>query len=177
MLLDLSSASLKRTRNTSSVLVSWGATPHSGKTKVGNQFGDFFSYVTKARSVYERAMNFLLCYLHLSYLVWQESTNCIPTKMRASCSSSGSSSDYGSRGPKFDSHWEVDFFLFSFIFLNQWCMLNQVPRGGTTDFSTLKERNVGLAVQLEAKKSLKCTERATNDYCTGSFKKTSSTYL
>ena len=120
---------------------------------MGNQFGEFFSYVTKARSVYERAMNFLLCYLHLSYLVWQESTNCIPTKMRASCSSSGSSSDYGSRVPKFDSHWEVDFFLFSFIFLNQWCMLNQVHRGGTTDFSTLKEKNGGLAVQLEEKQA------------------------
>ena len=100
-------------------------------------------------------MNFLLCYLHLSYLVWQESTNCIPTKIRASCSSSSSSSDYGSRGPKFDSHWEVDFFLFSFIFLNQWCMLNQAPRGGTSDFSTFQERN-GALVCLTRQDRINC---------------------
>ena len=28
-------------------------------------------------------------------------------------SSSGSVSDYGSRGPRFESHWELGFFLFS----------------------------------------------------------------
>ena len=54
-------------------------------------------------------------------------------------SSSGSASDYGSRGPGFDSrcHWELGFFLsllflFSFLSFNQWCILDQVPRGGAT---------------------------------------------
>ena len=51
-------------------------------------------------------------------------------------SSSGSTSDYGLRGPGFNSHWELGFFsrlfLFSFSSVNQWCVLNQVPRGGAT---------------------------------------------
>ena len=52
-------------------------------------------------------------------------------------SSSGSTSDYGLRGPEFDSHWELDFFLFSYLsYLNQWCVLNQVPRGGATQLIT-----------------------------------------
>ena len=50
-------------------------------------------------------------------------------------SSSGSTSDNGSRGPGFDSHWELGFFsLFSFSFssVNQWSVLNQFPWGGAT---------------------------------------------
>ena len=42
-------------------------------------------------------------------------------------------SDYGIRGREFNSHWElVLFLLFSFLSLNQWCVLKQVPHGGAT---------------------------------------------
>ena len=47
-------------------------------------------------------------------------------------SSSSSTSDYGLRGPEFDSHRELCFFLLFPISINQWCFLNQVPRGGAT---------------------------------------------
>ena len=46
-------------------------------------------------------------------------------------SSSGSTSDYGSRGPRFDSCWELAFFLFSSQSYQK-CVLNQVPWGGAT---------------------------------------------
>ena len=46
-------------------------------------------------------------------------------------SSSGSTLENRSGGPEFDSHWE-DFFLFFPNSLNQWCVLNQVARGGAT---------------------------------------------
>ena len=45
-------------------------------------------------------------------------------------SSSGSTSDYVSRGPGFDSRWELGFFLYSLSY--QKCVLNQVFRGGAT---------------------------------------------
>ena len=49
-------------------------------------------------------------------------------------SSSGSTLDYRLRGPGFDSRrCELGFFsLFSFSCFNQWCVLNQVSRGGAT---------------------------------------------
>ena len=49
-------------------------------------------------------------------------------------SSSGSTPDYFSRGPKFDSRWELGFFsiIFSFPSVKQWCVLDLGPRGGAT---------------------------------------------
>ena len=48
-------------------------------------------------------------------------------------SSSGSTSDYRSRGRGFDSCWELGFFsLFCFSSFNQLRILNQVPSGGAT---------------------------------------------
>ena len=70
-------------------------------------------------------------------------------------SSSGSTSDYGTRGPGFDSRQELGFFLFSFLSLNQWRVLNQVPHEGETQliFQISLEKTGGLAVQLEAKQA------------------------
>ena len=69
-------------------------------------------------------------------------------------SSSGSTSDYESGGPKFDSHWELGFFvLFSFLSLSQSVVH---PKTGpsrrciNTDFQ-LNNKNEGLAEQLKAK--------------------------
>ena len=58
-----------------------------------------------------------------------------------------------SRGPGFNSRWELGFFPYTFLSLNQWCALNQVPHGGATllIFQISLEKNGGLAVQLEAK--------------------------
>ena len=47
-------------------------------------------------------------------------------------SSSGSTWNYVSRGPEFESQWELGFFLLFPFSLNQWCVLNQVPRVGAT---------------------------------------------
>ena len=45
----------------------------------------------------------------------------------------GGTSDYRSRGPEFDSRWELGFFpLLFFPSLNQWRVLSQVPRGKAT---------------------------------------------
>ena len=66
--------------------------------------------------------------------------------------SSGSTSDYWSRGPYFDSLWELSFYLFPFPSLNQWCVLNQVPRGGDYCLLVL-EKHGGLGVQLDAKQA------------------------
>ena len=43
-------------------------------------------------------------------------------------------------------------FLFSFVSVNQWCVLNQVARGGAT-LLLFPKKNGGSAVQLEAKAS------------------------
>ena len=42
--------------------------------------------------------------------------------------------------------------LFPFSSVNQWCVLNQVPRGGAT-LLLFPKKNGGLAVQLEAKQA------------------------
>ena len=60
-----------------------------------------------------------------------------------------------SRGPGFNSRWELGFFLFSFLSLNQWCAFNQVPHGGASllIFKISLEKNGGLTVQLETKQA------------------------
>ena len=55
--------------------------------------------------------------------------------------SSGSKSDYGSRGPEFNSRWKLGFFLLSSL-TYQKCVLNQVPRGGATLLIFLYIKNV-----------------------------------
>ena len=46
------------------------------------------------------------------------------------------------------------FSIFSFLSLNQWCVLNQVPCGGATLLIfNFPIKNEGLAVQLEAKQA------------------------
>ena len=54
----------------------------------------------------------------------------------------GSTSDYGSRGPEYDSYCELDCFLFSFLFLYQWCVLDQAPRGGETLIFQLSKKKI-----------------------------------
>ena len=59
-------------------------------------------------------------------------------------SSSGSTTENGSRSPGFDSHWELGFFsLFSFSFssVNQWSVLNQFPKGGPSLLILLELKN------------------------------------
>ena len=73
------------------------------------------------------------------------------------CSSSGSTSDCGSRSPQFNSRIEQGILLFSslsYISLNQWCVLNQVPDGRAAHLVfNLSIKNGGFAVQLEAKEA------------------------
>ena len=66
-------------------------------------------------------------------------------------SSSGSESDYGSRGPRFDTRcrWKLGFSLsLLFPIFQSVVRPNQVPRGGATF-----QENESLAVQLEAKQA------------------------
>ena len=76
-------------------------------------------------------------------------------------SSSGSTSDYGLRGPEFDSNWEPDFFLSSYLsyhLVSGASLIRSLKEVEHYWFSTLQVNNAGLAVQLRGEASLISTK-------------------